>query len=196
MRLSRRPPISILIAVALLVVGATTGLALAKSSTLKVAKNVHVTNASIPAPKAKTVDTREAVAVGPNGFAVYTFQNETTHHLICKNTGNPSCWSFWPPVSPNSKRVAKALGIKGKLGTFRNHGLLQLTLNGHPLYYFQPDISSHNRKQANGDELKTFGSIWHIVKVGATRSQTAGPQMPTTSSTSTTTSTTPYPYPY
>ena len=44
-----------------------------------------------------------------------------------------------------------------------NHGLFQVTLGGKPLYYFTPDIMAHNKKMATGDELKTFGSIWHIV---------------------------------
>jgi predicted lipoprotein with Yx(FWY)xxD motif len=201
MRLSRRPPISILIALALLVVGATAGLALAKTTTLRVAKNVHVTNrtAEVKSFAVKPVNKHEAAAVGPTGFAVYTFQGETTHHIICKKTNSSStnCWAFWPPVSVSSaKGISKATGIKGKLGTFRNHGTLQLTLNGQPLYYFTPDISAHNKKQAMGDELKTFGSIWHIVKAGATQTQqSAAPQMPSSTTTSTT-STTPYQYSY
>jgi predicted lipoprotein with Yx(FWY)xxD motif len=188
----RRPPIAILIAVGLLAAGATAGLALAKSSTLKVAKNVHVTNDPTKAFRVKPVNTHESVAVGPNGFAVYTFQGETTHHIICKktNNANTNCWGFWPPVSPSGKSVSKAPGIKGKLGTFHNHGVTQLTLNGQPLYYFTPDITSHNRKQATGDELKTFGSTWHIVKAGGgTQHGAAAPApmpMPTTSTTSTT----------
>jgi predicted lipoprotein with Yx(FWY)xxD motif len=199
MRLSRRPPISILIALALLVVGATAGFALAKSSpTLKVAKNVHVTNqnSEVKPFAVKPVNTHEAVAVGPIGYAVYTFQGETTHHIICKKTNSQStnCWAFWPPV-PGSKASTKQAGIKGKLGSFMNHGFRQLTLNGQPLYYFTPDISSHNKKRALGDELKTFGSIWHIVKVGASKSQTAGPQSPSSTTTSTT-STNPYMYQY
>jgi predicted lipoprotein with Yx(FWY)xxD motif len=139
----------------------------------------------------------EAVAVGPTGYAIYTFQNETTHHIICKKTNNPNtnCWSFWPPVSPSSKSVSKAPGIKGKLGTFRNHGVRQLTLNGQPLYYFTPDIQAHNKKQATGDELKTFGSIWHVVKAAGPVTKAASPQMPASSS-STSTTTTPYPYTY
>ncbi len=139
----RRPPIAIVIAVALLAVGATAGLALAKSFTLKVAKNVHVTNDPTKAFRVKAVNTHEAVAVGPTGFAVYTFQGETTHHIICKKTKSAStnCWAFWPPVSvSSSKGLSKATGITGKLGTFRNHGTLQVTLNGQPLYYFTPDI--------------------------------------------------------
>ncbi len=62
-------------------------------------------------------------------------------------------------------------GIKGQLGTFRNHGTLQLTLNGQPLYYFTPDLQSRNKRQATGDELKTFGSIWHIVTAGSGRTR-------------------------
>ncbi|MGO9904789.1 MAG: hypothetical protein ACLP4R_14725 [Solirubrobacteraceae bacterium] len=169
-------------ALALLVVAS---MAIAKSFTLKVANNVHVTNAATAMFAVKPVDTHEAVAVGPSGYAVYTFQGETTHHLICKKTSNKStnCWAFWPPVSPSSTSVTKQSGISGKLGTFRNHGTLQLTLNGQPLYYFTPDITGHNKQQANGDELKTFGSIWHIVKAGDPSSTVPMSTTPTTSTT-------------
>ena len=169
-------------ALALLVVAS---MAIAKSFTLKVANNVHVTNAATAMFAVKPVDTHEAVAVGPSGYAVYTFQGETTHHLICKKTSNKStnCWAFWPPVSPSSTSVTKQSGISGKLGTFRNHGTLQLTLNGQPLYYFTPDITGHNKQQANGDELKTFGSIWHIVKAGDPSSTAPMSTTPTTSTT-------------
>ena len=145
------------------------GLAIAQSFTLKVQKNVHVTNAPTAQFAVKPVDTHEAVAVGPSGFPVYTFQGETTHHIICKKTGSAStdCWAFWPPVTVSSPGSAtKASGIKGKIGTFKNHGMNQVTLNGKPLYFFTPDLMSHNKHQATGDELKTFGSIWHVAKVG------------------------------
>jgi predicted lipoprotein with Yx(FWY)xxD motif len=171
-------------------------IAVAKSFTLKVTKNVHVTNAPLQgkAPIAKAVNTHEAVASGPSGFAVYTFQGETTHHLICKKTSSSStnCWAFWPPVSPSgSGAVSKQSGINGKLGTFKNHGTTQLTLNGQPLYYFTPDIQAKNKHQALGDELKTFGSIWHIVKASGGQGQSSQPAPMQTTSTGTSTS--PYP---
>jgi predicted lipoprotein with Yx(FWY)xxD motif len=134
---------------------------------LKVAKQVHVTNTPTKTFRVRAVDVHEAVAVGPSGYAVYTFQGETTHHIICKKTSSATtnCWAFWPPVSvTSSKHLSAQSGIKGKLGTFHNHGTLQLTLGGQPLYYFTPDLTSKNKHQATGDELKTFGSIWHIVK--------------------------------
>jgi len=184
----------LLAAVAGAAVLAVTGLAIASSNTLKVLSNVHVTNTPTKSFRVKAVDTHEAVAVGPSGYAVYTFQGETTHHLICKKTSSQStnCWAFWPPVSPSgSGAVSKQSGISGKLGTFKNNGVTQLTLNGQPLYYFTPDIMGKNKHQATGDELKTFGSIWHIVKASGSSSHSTQ-----TSPSTPTTPTTPYPYNY
>ena len=193
----RRSAVVLLAAVAGVAVLAVASLAIAKSFTLKVTKNVHVTNTPTKAFAVKPVDTHEAVAVGPSGFPVYTFQGETTHHIICKKTTSSStnCWAFWPPVSPSgSGAVSKASGIKGKLGTFKNHGVTQLTLNGQPLYYFTPDIQGKNKHQATGDELKTFGSIWHIVKASGGQSHSS--QTAPMQTTSTGTSTNPYPQGY
>jgi predicted lipoprotein with Yx(FWY)xxD motif len=193
----RRSSAAALGAAAGIVVIALAGMAVAKSFTLKVTKNVHVTNTPTAAFRVKAVDTHEAVAVGPSGFAVYTFQGETTHHLICKKTSSSStnCWAFWPPVSPSgSGAVSKQSGIKGKLGTFKNHGVTQLTLNGQPLYYFTPDIQSKNKHQATGDELKTFGSIWHIVKAAGASGQSSQPAPMQTTPSGTTTN--PYPNGY
>jgi predicted lipoprotein with Yx(FWY)xxD motif len=187
----------VLAAVAGVAVLVVASIAVAKSFTLKVTKHVHVTNASTAQFAVKAVNTHENVAVGPSGYPVYTFQGETTHHLICKKTTSQStnCWAFWPPVSPSgSGAVSKQSGINGKLGTFKNHGVTQLTLNGQPLYYFTPDIMSKNKHQALGDELKTFGSIWHIVKASGGQGQSSQPAPMQTTSTGT--STNPYPNGY
>jgi predicted lipoprotein with Yx(FWY)xxD motif len=169
------------------------GTAAASSFTLRVTKNVHVTNTPTKAFRAVAVDKHEAVAVGPSGFPVYTFQGEfvrgAMRHLICQKTSSAAtnCWAFWPPVSPSSAtNLTKQSGIKGKLATFRNHGTLQLTLNGQPLYYFAPDIQSGNKHMATGDELKTFGSIWHVVVA-----HVSGGSGQNTTTTTTTTTTTP-----
>jgi predicted lipoprotein with Yx(FWY)xxD motif len=177
------------------------GMASASSFTLRVARNVHVTNQTnaVKAFAVKAVNTHEAVAVGPSGYAVYTFQGETTRHIICKKTSSAAtnCWGFWPPVTVGSaKGISKQAGIKGTLGTFRNHGQLQLTLNNQPLYYFTPDIQSGKRSQATGDELKTFGSIWHIVPAsgGVSGAATSTHPAMTNTGTSTTTTTSGYPW--
>jgi predicted lipoprotein with Yx(FWY)xxD motif len=139
------------------------------STKVSIGTGVHVTNTPTKAFRVKPVDTTESVAVGPTGYPVYTFQGETTQHLICQKTASAktNCWSFWPPASVSSSNgISKQSGIAGKLGTFTNHGVLQLTLDGQPLYYFTPDLKSKNKTQATGDEIKTFGSIWHIVATG------------------------------
>ena len=139
------------------------------STTVSIGTGVHVTNTPTKAFRVKPVDTTESVAVGPTGYPIYTFQGETTQHIICQKTASAksNCWGFWPPVKVSSSTgISKQSGIGGKLGTFSNHGVLQLTLNGQPLYYFTPDLASKNTTQATGDEIKTFGSIWHIVATG------------------------------
>ena len=145
------------------------GSATAVSRTVKIGTGVHVTNTPTKKFRVKPVDTTESVVVGPTGSPVYTFQGETTHHIICKQTANTktNCLGFWPPVAVGSRdSISKQSGIGGKLGAFRNDGVLQLTLNGQPLYYFTPDLASKNTSQATGDEIKTFGSIWHVVATG------------------------------
>jgi predicted lipoprotein with Yx(FWY)xxD motif len=136
------------------------------STKVSIGTGVHVTNTPTKAFRVKPVDTTQSVALGPKGYPVYTFEGETTHHLICQKTASAktSCWAFWPPVSVRSNDgISKQSGVGGKLGTFSNRGVLQLTLNGQPLYYFSPDLASKNPTQATGDQIKTFGSIWHIV---------------------------------
>jgi|SRR5579862_7229585 len=193
----RRQLLFPLAAAAGVALAALSAVALAKSFTLSVVKNVHVTNnpKAVRSFRVKAVNTHEEVAVGPAGFAVYTFQGETTHHIICKKTSSAStnCWAFWPPVSVKSAGgISKRSAIKGKLGTFHNHGVLQLTLNGQPLYYFTPDLQSHNKRLAMGDELKTFGSIWHIVTASGA-SGTSGSSSGGGTTSSSTTTTTGYP---
>jgi predicted lipoprotein with Yx(FWY)xxD motif len=145
------------------------GSSTAGNRTVSVGTGVHVTNTPTKAFRVKPVDTTESVAVGPSGYPVYTFQGETSDHIICQKTAKAktNCWGFWPPVSVRSSNgISKQSGIAGKLGTFSNHGVLQLTLNGQPLYYFTPDLKSKDTTQATGDAIKTFGSIWHIVATG------------------------------
>src|SRR3954454_22440035 len=94
------------------------------SKTLSIGTGVHVTNAPTMAFRVKPVDTTESVAVGPTGYPVYTFQGETTRHIVCQKTANAktNCWGFWPPASVRSSNgISKQSRIGGKHGTFSNH---------------------------------------------------------------------------
>jgi hypothetical protein len=165
------------------------GMASASSFTLRVQKNAHVTNIAPP----PTVNKHEAIAIGPKGVAVYMLGGETTTHLLCvsKTTGS-MCLTFWPPATVQSSHVTKPASIKGRLGTFHRRGYgLQLELNGHPLYYFKPDLMKHNPAIAQGDHVFNSGT-WHVVTADAGMSPgptSPQPTMPTTSSTWTSTTT-------
>jgi predicted lipoprotein with Yx(FWY)xxD motif len=175
----RRVHIAVVIAaLAGLASAALVGMAMAKALTLQVAKGASVTNVS-------GATTTESIVVTSKGRAVYTLSGDTTRHPKCTRANG--CFGFWPPVTvASAKGLSKAAGVKGKLGTFKRNGIIQVTLGGHPLYTFAND---HARATAGGEGINAFGGIWHVVKdpsAGRTGSST-----PTTTTTSTTTS--PYP---
>lgn len=160
---------AIALVVGAMVIAAFAAAAFGATTVLRVQKNTHVTNTPTKAFRVQAVDKRESVAVGPLGYAVYTFQGETTKHVLCHKTASTktNCFGSWPPVPASAASGLHAqAGIAGTLGSFKNQGVTQLTLSGHPLYYFAPDLSSKTKTQATGDELKTFGSIWHVVTAG------------------------------
>jgi predicted lipoprotein with Yx(FWY)xxD motif len=163
-----------------------TGLALAKTFTLHVAKTGKVTNSSTM----QTVS--EPIAVSKNGHAVYTLTGDTVRHPECTKANG--CFSFWPPVTVSAAKPkpTAAAGIKGKLGTKKlGAKSFQLTLNGHPLYNYAGDAE---KATAAGEGVQGFGGTWHVVKAsgsgaGATTTGTS------TGTTTTGTTTTPCLYP-
>jgi predicted lipoprotein with Yx(FWY)xxD motif len=131
----------------------------------------------------------EKVLVNSQGRTLYVLTPETARHLLCKSS---ECLKFWPPLTvPSSKTKLKlAAGVHGKLGILhRGNGMLQVTLNGLPLYRFAED---HASDEVNGQNFKGFGGIWHVLTDAGTTSSTtpAGTSSPAPTST-TPTSTTP-----
>jgi predicted lipoprotein with Yx(FWY)xxD motif len=159
---------------------ALAGIAGAKTFTLQLAKHAKVTNQS-------GMTKSEEIAVNSARRAVYWLSGDTATHQKC--TSQNGCFSFWPPVKVHSARgLSKAPGIKGKLGTFRRDGFIQLTLAGHPLYTFSVD---KHRADATGEGVHGFGGTWHALSEGpAPRSGSGSGGMTTTTTTGTTTGTT------
>jgi predicted lipoprotein with Yx(FWY)xxD motif len=150
------------------------GIAGARSFTLELAKHAKVTNQS---GMTKT----EAIAVTPQGGAVYTLSGNTEAHPKC--TSANGCFGFWPPVKVHSAHgLTKAPGIKGKLGTWHHDGFLQLTLSGHPLYTFSVD---KHKDAAAGEGVHGFGGIWHVVSEGSSSTGSGSGGMTTTTNTTT-----------
>ena len=81
--------------------------------------------------------------------------------------------------------------MHGALGILhRSNGMLQVTLNGLPLYRFAED---HASGEVNGQNFKGFGGTWHVLSDSGAPSSTApaSPSTPAPSTTTTTTTTTP-----
>jgi predicted lipoprotein with Yx(FWY)xxD motif len=177
-RLNRRAIVGLTAAVAGFGLAALTGLAIAKTFTLKVVANAKVSNISVLHSAVK----HEAVAANSHGVTLYILTHDTIAHPGCTKANK--CFMFWFPATVPSKstKLTKPPGVKGTLRTFHRDGFFQLTLNNHPLYTFKLD----NKKQgvAVGDGVKSFGGVWHPVPASAKgKTQTT----PTTTTMTTTT---------
>jgi predicted lipoprotein with Yx(FWY)xxD motif len=131
--------------------------AIAKTTTLSVAKNGKVTNQ-------QKVTKNEPIAVS-KGKAVYLLTGDSKTHSEC--TMANGCLAIWFPVTVSSakSKPSAAKGIKGKLGVWNRTGLTggpihQVTLSGHPLYTFLLD---KQKNHAVGEGIVHFGGTWHAI---------------------------------
>jgi predicted lipoprotein with Yx(FWY)xxD motif len=74
---------------------------------------------------------------GKDGLSLYVFSPDTATTSACAD----ACAKTWPPVIVGDEGDAQlGTGVTGALGTItRADGTKQLTLGGHPLYYFAND---------------------------------------------------------
>ena len=90
------------------------------------------------------------------GEAFYLFDKEKGKRSRCYG----ECAVAWPPVLTKAKPRAGTGADADLLGTTkRRNGKLQVTYNGHPLYYYKDDdpgrILCHN--------VDEFGGLWLVV---------------------------------
>jgi predicted lipoprotein with Yx(FWY)xxD motif len=96
------------------------------------------------------------VIADKRGEAFYLFDKETGKRSRCYG----ECAVAWPPVLTKGKPRAGKGADASLLGTTRRrNGKLQVTYNGHPLYYYKDDepgrILCHN--------VDEFGGLWLVV---------------------------------
>ena len=94
---------------------------------------------------------------GPNGKVVYVFGAD--HGSVSRCYG--VCASAWPPLLTKGAPVA-GTGVEAKLlgTTKRKSGSVQVTYNGHPLYYYSADkVGKVMCQHAN-----MHGGLWLIIK--------------------------------
>jgi predicted lipoprotein with Yx(FWY)xxD motif len=94
---------------------------------------------------------------GPTGNVAYVFGADRGSTSRCYG----SCASAWPPLLTSGTPRA-GTGVEAKLlgTTKRNDGTLQVTYNGHPLYYYAADKAGKVMCQ----HANTNGGLWLIIK--------------------------------
>jgi predicted lipoprotein with Yx(FWY)xxD motif len=97
------------------------------------------------------------IVVGPSGRTLYLFSKDSGKKSNCAG----ACASNWPPFTASSKPAA-AGGISASSISLvkRADGSKQVTLDGHPLYYFAGDQAAG---QLNGQGVNEFGAKWFTV---------------------------------
>jgi predicted lipoprotein with Yx(FWY)xxD motif len=160
---------------------AMVGVATAKAPPTLGVFNSTVTNFLSPPGTPQQTFTSKIVGAG-GGFSVYTLTGDSKSHPLCRT--NP-CKTIWPWVTiKNGRMPTKNAMIKAKLGVWKHDGVSQLTLGGHPLYFFFMDKT---KKRAHGENIHSFGGVWDVWKIGSSSGSSSGtPNMPTP---------TPNPYP-
>jgi len=83
-----------------------------------------------------------------------------THDRSAISTCYEACAAAWPPVLTRGA-PRRAGGLAGALGTTHRHdGSLQVTYDGHPLYYYVGDTTPGEILCQNVDE---FGGTWLVL---------------------------------
>jgi predicted lipoprotein with Yx(FWY)xxD motif len=117
-----------------------------------------------------------------NGKTLYAFSTDTSTTSSC--TGK--CATAWPPLETTGTPTVTA-GVNASLigHIMRPSGKMQVTYNGHPLYWFIKDLKASAPHTTLGEDLATFGGVWYVVSAstgnpvtsavsGSTSSTTAG----------------------
>ena len=93
--------------------------------------------------------------VDNNGMTLYIFKKDTPGVSAC--TG--SCLTIWPPlVAANGVAPQAGTGVTGTLGVItRPDGIVQVTYNNQPLYYFSGDKAAGD---TNGQGVK---NLWYVI---------------------------------
>jgi predicted lipoprotein with Yx(FWY)xxD motif len=99
------------------------------------------------------------VLVDGQGRALYLFAADTTSASTCYG----ACATAWPPLltDKGAKVDAMHAATAALTGTTtRTDGTVQVTYNGHPLYYFQGDTKPG---QITCQAVDNFGAAWYVV---------------------------------
>jgi predicted lipoprotein with Yx(FWY)xxD motif len=113
----------------------------------------------------QTGGTKVALAASPLGRILVDSKGITLYDFV-KDKGTTSacygaCAALWPPLTTKGKPVA-GHGVRASLlgTTKRKDGKLEVTYNGHPLYYF---VTDKKPGQTTGQGVNQFGAPWWVL---------------------------------
>jgi predicted lipoprotein with Yx(FWY)xxD motif len=97
------------------------------------------------------------ILVDSKGITLYDFPPDKGTTSVCYG----ACAALWPPLLTTGKPLA-GTGVRASLlgTTRRKDGKLEVTYNGHPLYYF---VSDRKPGQTTGQGVNQFGSPWWVI---------------------------------
>ncbi|HEX5937090.1 MAG TPA: hypothetical protein VFZ75_05290 [Actinomycetota bacterium] len=99
-------------------------------------------------------DLGDIVVDGDEGTTLYVFLADETTESTCYD----DCEAAWPPLTVEGEPAAGEGIDASLLGTSeRTDGSVQVTLDGHPLYYFAQDAAPGD---VNGQGV---GDVWFVV---------------------------------
>jgi predicted lipoprotein with Yx(FWY)xxD motif len=97
------------------------------------------------------------ILVDSKGITLYDFPPDKGTTSVCYG----ACAALWPPLITSSKPLAGP-GVRASLlgTTKRKDGKLEVTYNGHPLYYF---VTDRKPGDTTGQGLNQFGGPWWVL---------------------------------
>ena len=146
-------PIVLVVAIAAVVLALTSG------GTSKARKATAVPASRPAADSALDLRTTPLgkVLVDANGRTLYLFEADKPNMSNCSG----ACLSLWPALLSHQKPEAGAGVLAAKIGTITaTGGKLQVTYDGHPLYYYAADQKPGD---TTGQGLKQFGAEWYVL---------------------------------
>ena len=116
-----------------------------------------VVAASGPAGVAVAQNPLGQILTDAHGRALYLFEGDTGTTSTCVG----ECASHWPPLTTVGAPTA-GTGVDAALlnASPRPDGTLQVTYNGHPLYYYDDD---HDPGTTKGQGESAFGAKWYVL---------------------------------
>ena len=167
-RLSMITGVLAVVAAVVLAVGGCGGSA-DKASDVQAARTSASPSGTGETIKTATVGNLGQILVDGEGRTVYMFAKDKGGMSSCSG----SCAAVWPPVATSAKPMAGSGADAAKLGTTkRSDGSMQVTYNGHPLYYYAPDGTTAG--SAKGEGLNQFGAKWYTVSAAGDAVQPKG----------------------